>query len=429
VRALRGVSNRLLLVGAAVLAFSSPGRLFANVPTHCGAAANLAAADFNGDGSLDLVIADPAANSVSIYLRRPDGSFPKKATLSLPAGAKLSEASSSGYVAIATGDVNNDGKTDLLVISRVASQLSVFLGVGDGTFSAPRTAATPSLPNALAVADLNGDARADLVIVYQGTNKAGIWFGSGDGSFRRAGDYDAGALPSNVVIGDFGTSDTQATRDGKLDLAVTASGEDAITLLFGDGAGAFGSPARLPAPGVTAIAAADLNGDGIVDLVTANPSEHFLGVNVGVGRGSHGSFAGQSKAMKFDSGMQPVGVVAADFDADGKLDLAVAVQASVTKESGVYLLLNRPRPRMHTLFFDTPRFCATGGTPVAVLAGAFKRAGEGVDLAIGDRAAHQVSLLFGDGKGGLANCEAPAQIGGQKLSGPPLATQARSDSP
>ncbi len=417
----------LLVVGATLLLFGSPGALFAALPIRNDGASSLAAADFNGDGKADLAIADPAANSVAIYIRRADGSFPEQATLSLPAGTKVSETTGAGHVAVAAGDVNRDGKTDLVVASSVASQLSVFLGRGDGSFLVPSIAPTLPLPNALALADLNNDARVDLVIVSQGTNKVGIWFGSGDGSFKRGGEYEAGALPTSVVVGDFGTNETDAKRDGKLDLAVTATGEDAIALLFGDGSGAFSSPTKLLGAGATAIVAADLNGDGVIDLATANPSEGFLGVSIGVDRGTHGSFGGQNKAMKFGSGSRPVGLIAADFDADGRLDVAVAVESTITKESGVYLLLNRPRPRMHMVFFDTPRFCTTGGLPVAVATGEFKGAGSAVDIAVGDKSSHRISLLFGDGAGGVANCDAPQQIGPrpeQKLVAPPLATQA-----
>jgi hypothetical protein len=382
----------------------------AQVPIRGDGASALAAADFNGDGLTDLAVANRSANTIAVYIRQSDGNFPAAPTRLLSSAVKEVLAGRRALIAAA---LNRGGKTDLILANSLANTVEVFRGRGDGTFLEPTTITTIALPTGLAVADFNRDTYPDLAIVSQGANKVRILRGKANGDLEPGGDFAAGSQPTSIVAGDFGSGATDAARDGYLDLAVTATGEGHINVLFGDGAGGFSAPVSYTSQaGTAAIVAADFNGDGVVDLATANADAHAVGVNLGIGKGKLGSFEGATIAATadFGSGIRPVGLAAADFDGDGKPDLAVAVEGAMPERSGVFLLLNRLKPRLRYVIFDPPVFCATGSMPVALTAADFRRAGAANDLAIFGKDPERVALLFADGKGGLTNCASPQQL-------------------
>jgi hypothetical protein len=127
--------------------------------------------------------------------------------------------------------------------------------------------------------------------------------------------YQAGALPNYIAIGDF-------NGDHKLDLAVANSGENTVSLLFGNGDGTFKSKVSIQIPDFAwHIAAADFDGDGNLDLATANAGDG-LGTTVSVLLGDgHGNFASPTT---FTTGLDPHTVAVGDFDTNGSPDLAVA---------------------------------------------------------------------------------------------------------
>jgi hypothetical protein len=394
------------------------------VATHSAAAANplaarpsihpdgsgsLAAADFNGDGIPDLALAHPTSNSVLIYFGAADGSFAKQPARTVSTGAEIPKEPVVRRQAVVAADVNGDGKADLIVTNSTAGVVSILFGRGDGSFAAPIVAPTLAVPTGLATGDFDGDGKMDLAIVSQGANKVSIWLGKGDGNFMPSRDFVVGRAPTSIVAGDFGTSEHNPARDGKLDLAVTATGDGQIDVLFGDGSGGFSTAATYGAPGATSVVAADFNGDGVLDLATASPSTGQILMTIGFNAGTDVCFANGNIEATLPG--QPTSLAAVDLNHDGNLDLVVSTASAAAAESGVVVLLNHPRPRRRAVYFDPPVLCATGGAPAALVAGDLKGAGGVPGVAVADRGVNHVALLFGDGKGGLMNCGAPQQLG------------------
>ncbi len=294
----------------------------------------IAVGDFNGDGKLDLAVANEGSNTVTILLGNGDGTFTQAPSSPIAVGT--------GPQAIAAGDFNADGKLDLAVAdgaNGLNSHVTILLGNGDGTFTqAPGSPiAVGTGPDALAVGDFNGDGKLDLAVANAVSSNVTILLGNGDGTFTQAPgspiSVDLG--PDGIVAGDF-------NGDGKLDLAVAASGISHVDILLGNGDGTF-----TPAPGspVTvglapaAITAADFNGDGKLDLATASRDNDAVTLLLGNGDGTFSTLAGT--AIGATTGGAPSSLIAGDFNGLGRLGLATANEVG-TGGNSVSILLQAP---------------------------------------------------------------------------------------
>jgi len=317
----------------------------------------IATADFNGDGKLDLALPDGGRpGSVSVLLGNGDGSF------------QAPQAYATGSVPnnVITGDFNGDGNVDLAVSNLGDNTVSIFLGKGDGTFGPQLVAATGSEPFMMAVGDFNGDGHLDLAVPNMFGNSVSILLGNGDGTFRPHTDYAAGSVPFSVTTGDF-------NRDGKIDVAVSNSGDGTVSVLLGIGDGTFQPQVVYPANSVPGqVVSADFNGDGKLDLgVTNNLPPGAIDILLGNGDGtfqmpvSYGTFSGQGSCC----------VVLGDFNGDGILDLGVE------NDSFFSLLLGNGDGTFqpHLDFFPPP---ITMGFIHGVAVGDFNRDGL-LDLATG----------------------------------------------
>jgi hypothetical protein len=240
----------------------------------------VAVADFNGDGNLDFVAGSnsggPAfgnAGVVSIFLGNGNGTFAP--AVNYPTGIVAAS--------ITVADLNGDGRLDLAVANENSDDVSVLLGRGDGTFQASVNFPAGPGPADIASGDFNGDGKLDLVVANAGSSfgtTVSVLLGNGDGTFQAPVSYPAGNEPFSVAIGDF-------NMDGKLDLIVAdagASSGTAVNLLLGNGDGTFqAATAYTVGIGPAAVAVADLNSDGLLDVAVANISSNNVSVLLNAG--------------------------------------------------------------------------------------------------------------------------------------------------
>lgn len=328
----------------------NPGPIFGRVAAFIAAdsfPASIAVADVNGDGKPDLVVAsmgDGNVGLVGVLLGNGDGTFQSEVTYA-----------SGGYdaVSVAVTDVNGDGKLDLLVANQESASVGVLLGNGDGTFQAVKTYISGvGSPESIAVADVNGDGKPDLLVAITGNNfegSVGVLLGNGDGTFQPVVLHDSGGTSAeSVVVMD-------ANGDGKPDILVSNScgstrlcspSDGNVSLLLGNGDGTFQAAAFIygPLPGqYSRIAVADVNGDGKPDLLVTDQcgNKNCIASTVAVllGKGD-GTF---QTPMTYNTGGRLVRSIAvADVNGDGKLDLLLGngcTAADCTKDNVVGVLL------------------------------------------------------------------------------------------
>ena len=322
---------------------------------------DVVAGDFNGDGRVDLAMSIDFGSNVSLLLGNGDGTF--QTVRHVPLGESND--------ALVSGDFDGDGKLDLALPNRDGQQkpiVTVLYGNGDATFQV-KTFALP-VPNSfsfnrnstvIVAADVNGDGRLDIaeaggttdingtvyslnvlandggrdlkpavvttlagsplrgrsadfngdgkpdLVLANETAAVSILSGNGDGTFAAPLNINLGGFPRWPVVGDF-------NNDGKVD--VVAHDQTGSThVMLGNGDGTFQPPVAFNAPG-GATRAADFNGDGKLDLAVLNFNAQRVNTFFGNGDGTFSAAA--SNAVEFN----PTNLVAGDFNGDGATDLA-----------------------------------------------------------------------------------------------------------
>jgi hypothetical protein len=351
------------------------------------APAAAAPGDFNADGNLDLAVALRATDAVAVYLGNGTGFLGNGAAsatpfVSVPTGATPLD--------VAAGDLDRDGKIDLVTADSVAAGATVLRGNGNGSFT-PQTAVTVGgNPARLALVDLDRDGALDLVALddnpllprlagFRGSATPPTLF---DGTPYPV-SLTASSAPGGLAIGDF-------TSDGRPDLATALSVADqALVVPNLSGTGCTlpsfdGAPrAHAAGDGPVAAASADFNGDGRSDLVVANGTGGTIAVLKGTGGGY-----GPPELYPAPTAR---GVATADFNFDGFADVVAALGAA----GQVQVFLGNG-----TGVLAPGVSAAVGGSAAAVVVGDFD--GNGApDVAVASEGTGQVLVFPGNGAGGL----------------------------
>ena len=276
----------------------------------------IVAGDFNNNGHLGLAVALIQNEAAAILLGNGDGTF-------TPSSAAFAATADPTTSALAAADFNADGNLDLGIANQIYSSALVTLGYGVGAFNGAGNLNTTGFLNGIAVGDFNGDGKLDAIVaggnggVSEGLGGSGlaVSLGNGNGTFTAANGSPIpfGQNLDAIVVADF-------NGDGKLDVAVTDSGANVVYILLGNGDGTFGTPTPITVGnGPDAIVAGDFNNDGKLDLAIANGGDNTVTLLLGNGNGTFTQAAGSP----YPVGKLPFQIVAADFNGDGKLDLAV----------------------------------------------------------------------------------------------------------
>jgi hypothetical protein len=267
---------------------------------------SVCSADFNGDGKMDLAAANVLGNNVSILLGNGTGYF-------APA---VNYGTANRPYSVFSTDFNGDGKMDLATANRLGNNVSILLGSGTGTFAPAVNYAVDPTPQSVFSADFNGDGKMDIATANTSASSVSILLGSGTGTFAPVVNYFLSSFtnPESIFSADF-------NGDGKMDLATANSGGSNVSILLGSGNGTFASAVNYPvgsSADLKTIFSADFNSDGKMDLVTADYAGTQLGLLLGSGNGTFAPF------VNYGVGAYPASVISADFNGDAKMDLATA---------------------------------------------------------------------------------------------------------
>jgi hypothetical protein len=354
--------------------------------------------DDNGDGLiderdfLDLAVANAGSADVSVLRGNGDGTF--QTAVSYAVGGNPFD--------LVAADFNGDGRLDLATSNQGTEDVSVLLGRGDNTFADQQRLAVPSVPFGIVAADFNDDGRVDLASANNGPNgNVSLFAGLGNGAFQDPVDNAVGDAPVATVTGDFNNDGflDLATANGSLDPASAGQRKGDVSILLGQGNGLFQAQRRIPMNGLPlALVTGDFNNDGFLDLavLVAEPAGRGAHVSILLGQGN-GTFP-TAEDVPVPNGS--TSLVAGDFNADGRLDLAVAVNDPSNPNGYVTLFLGQANGMFQPLLDNTgtPRRFPVGANPVALVAGDFHGDGH-LDLAVADAGSQDVSVLGGNGAG------------------------------
>ncbi len=349
-------------------------------------------ADLNGDGEPDIITANTGSNSVSVLLNTtPAGAT----TLSFTPGQSF--ATGSNPFSVTAADLNGDGRPDLIVANPGSSTVSVLLnttspGATTASFAAQQTFATGEEPNSVTTADLNEDGKLDIIVANYGDNSTSVLVnttapGATTASFAPQQSFATGRSAYAVTAADL-------NGDGEPDIIVANEASATVSVLLnttpsGATTPSFGAQQTFGAgSGPFTVSTADLNGDGEPDLIVANKNSNSVSVllNTTPPGAATPSFADQ---QTFATGSKPDSVTTADVNGDGKPDIIVANSGS----NSVSVLLNLTPPGATTPFFAAQQTFSTGTNPFSVTTADVNGDGK-PDLIVANSASNTVSVLL-----------------------------------
>ena len=364
--------------------------------------------DVNGDGKPDLIVANSFANTVSVLLNTtaPGADTPSFATQQTFATGNFSYA-------VTAADVNGDGKPDLIVANFNVDTVSVLLntttpGAATPSFTAQQTFATGVNPQSVSAVDVNGDGKPDLIVANLEGHEVSVLLnttvpGAATPSF---------AAQQHFAVGNFSYSVTAAdvNGDGKPDLIVTNFSDNTVSVLPNTTTPGATTPsfaaqqAFAVGSGSTSVTASVINGDGKPDLIVANYNSNTVSalLNFTAPGAAILTFATQ---QSFATGMNPQSVTVADVNGDGKPDLMIANYSDNT----VSVLLNTvPPPTAAAPAFTAPQSFPSGSDPEVVTAVDVNGDGKR-DLIVANAFDNTVSVLLSTTAPGAATASFAAQ--------------------
>ncbi len=340
----------------------------------------LSIADVNRDGNADILVANGGSGNLSVYLGDGKGGF------SQPNGSPFSAGQNP--TDIGTGDFNGDGNLDIAIANHGVKLVTVLLGNGKGQFSfapgSPFSVESNPHPHGIAVADFNGDKKPDIAIDSWAENKMLVIFGKGDGTFQTPGvKFDVGKMPYQRLR----TADVN--EDGNADILTSNFEGSSVSILLADGRGKFTRRDFPVPPNPFGIAIAALNGDRHLDLAIFHYSGHATdrsknGMSVLFGDG-HGNFA-LAQGSPFPVGQYPATIAAGDLDGDGIADLVVS-----NYEDGTLTIYLCGRNRITLAGYSPIR---VGHTPHGVAVADLNHDGKG-DVVVAEEEDNDVLVLLG----------------------------------
>ena len=329
-------------------------------------ARGIVSADFDRNGWADIAHANADRNTVTILLSQQPASQSFARAYDIAVGT--------GPFDLAATDFNRDGIPDLAVTNADAASVSILLGRTTGGFSRTDMGVAPG-PRAVATADLNEDGKVDLVVTSWDDNSVHVYYGNGAGGFVGGpGVGGAGARPQGLAIADF-------NHDGNLDIVVAHESSAGLVLFAGTASGGLTARPIGGASNLNVVAAGDFNRDGWMDVAAASTSGNRVAVYLA-------SASTLRLARTYAVGASPRGIVAEDVNYDGALDLVTANRTTGT----ISLLLGSTSSP--GAFGDARDFAAGSGSR-AVVAADFDHDGR-VDLATGNQNASTASVLWND---------------------------------
>ena len=378
------------------------------------------AADLRGTGNVDLVMSTGYAATAVLMYGNGDGTFQTPLTYPLP---EFDDA------VVAVADFNRDGKPDLVFGSEGGETaqdpnfLTLMLNNGAGfdpppaqfVVTSPADQAQAENPISVALGDLNGDGKLDLVVTLWGgtfgpiidgkipnpphvdpstqqvttQGSIAVLLGNGDGSFAAPHYYLVGARPIAAKIVDL-------TGDGKKDIALANAVTNTISMLKGNGDGTFQTAIDLPSgTSPNTLVVADVNGDNKPDLISTNNGDSTVAIYINNSTPGNISFAA---GVTYPVGLYPSSIVTGDFNRDGKIDVIVLNNGdvfNVASPTTINVLLGNGDG---TFSVQSPRtvWINNGGDALAV--GDFSGTGR-LDLAVVNFSSNQLRILRGNGDG------------------------------
>ncbi len=367
----------------------------------------VAIGDFNGDGRPDVVESNSGSTSVSVLVNTGAAGATAAASFAAtqdfavgttPIGVAVGDFNGDNRPDIATANFGNGSGTTISVLLNTTP-------FGNGStvsFSPQQTFSAGSIPLGIAVGDFDGDGRSDLAVtMYLGAGSVVVLLNrtpmQAAASFLVAQSFNVGARPQGVVVADF-------NADGRADIATANSSSSNVSILLNTTtASTLGFAAQQTftvGTTPTGLAVGDFNGDGRPDLATANNGTNNVSVllNQTVAGATTATFAAQTA---FAVGSTPYDIVAADLDGDGKTDLATT-NTGGGGGTTISVLTNTAAIGAATATFNAQQTFTVGTTPFNLAAADFNGDGRR-DLAVGNNGSNNVSVLMNTSTGGTVN--------------------------